>query len=222
MCARAFLAGALQAKTPVQTGDGGVDAGVDASCCRKKRAASARTCHVHTYKTHGRTDRLTRTHTHSLAQGPAGDGAVPHRRLLFFWRLRNTALRELGPSAGVDVAQRVCPCVGVGVWGHHMTQAHPHAHAHARTHTHIHTHTFMDSWTVQVAGDVDFEPRVRMRGPLAGTQNAAQRDGARFNEQDTAGAAEVDRRTDAKGEGVGGGDGGAAEWIGMLRSVCVV
>ena len=53
----------------------------------------------------------------------------------------------------------------------------------------------MESWNVQVAGDVDVEPRVRMRGPLAGTQNAAQRDGARFSEQDTAGVAEVDRRT---------------------------
>ena len=87
---------------------------------------------------HGRTDRLTRTHTHTLAQGPAGDGAVPHRRLLFFWRLRNTALRELGPSAGVDVAQRVCPCVGVGVWEHRMTPAHAHARTHAHTPTHIH------------------------------------------------------------------------------------
>ena len=87
-----------------------------------------------------RTDRQTdkNTHTHSHAQGPAGDGAVPHRRLLFFWRLRNTALRELGPSAGVDVAQRVCPCVGVGVWEHRMTPAHTHAHTHAHTPTHIH------------------------------------------------------------------------------------
>ena len=82
----------------------------------------------------------------------------------------------------------------------------------------------MESWNVQVAGDVDVEPRVRKRGPLAGTQNAAQRDGARFSEQDTAGVAEVDRRTDAKGEGVGGGDGGAAEWIGMSQHslLCVV